>query len=139
VATLAVSPAAPAKTDNKDTGRRTSSAATPANPPDDTSVERRSPTPGSADETGPEVGGPSSHDQTGPTTKALIARARSIRKALDQDPTTAHENVQVIPHAGDITIRGRVSSSAMRRKIERLVKDAAPDANLKFDLTAPNQ
>jgi osmotically-inducible protein OsmY len=51
------------------------------------------------------------------TDPALLATARAIRKALDDDPALASANVQVSPEDGKVVLRGRVSDQKTKTAI----------------------
>lgn len=58
----------------------------------------------------------------------LIGEARAIRQALDRNPATSGEDVQVVPRSNRIVLQGKVPTEAARNALEKVVAQAAPQA-----------
>ncbi len=82
--------------------------------------------------------GHTSSEQTPMADPKLITAAHSIREALDNDPTTAHADVRVVPENGKISLEGKVNTESQKTSIESKARQAANgcpiDSQLKVDL-----
>lgn len=82
--------------------------------------------------------GHTSSEQTPVADPKLITAAHSIREALDNDPTTAHADVRVVPENGKISLEGKVNTESQKTSIESKARQAANgcpvDSQLNVDL-----
>lgn len=82
--------------------------------------------------------GHTSSEQTPLADPKLITAAHAIREALDNDATTAHADVRVVPENGKISLEGKVNNESQKTSIESKARQAANgcpiDSRLKVDL-----
>lgn len=73
-------------------------------------------------------------DSTIATDRSQVAAARAIRRALDQDSSLAHANVDVTPSNRHVLVHGTVPSKAEKDAVMQRADAAAPNATIDFDL-----
>ncbi|MDO8544325.1 MAG: PRC-barrel domain-containing protein [Opitutaceae bacterium] len=65
---------------------------------------------------------------------SLMAAARAVRQALDQDPSLAHLDVRVTPENGKLILRGSVEDEELARSVEKKAKSAASGQQVESQL-----
>jgi hypothetical protein len=80
-----------------------------------------------------------STQQVPTTNQQLLNGVQSIRRALDANATTSHENVTIVPENGKITLRGSVSTDALKSQIENTAREAGQPNVVVSRLTVQNQ
>lgn len=78
-------------------------------------------------------------DSTIAADRAVVGEARSIRRALDKDSTLAHARVQVTPENNRVLVHGTVPSDDEKNAVMHTANDAAPNANIDFELNVRNR
>jgi hypothetical protein len=76
--------------------------------------------------------GQSSREQNRMADPSIVAAARSIRKALDDDPELARADVRVMPAPGRVVVEGVVHDEDSKATVMRKADEAAGGVNLDF-------